>query len=88
MKAASIENILFIPSQILTIGGIAYKKVKHLFYKLLNGEVTFTGYLRTEEAFRELFISFYDVEQVVPIGELKGWLLNIREGYSKKFQNL
>ena len=78
MQTAEIQNILFIPSQILTVPKIIYYQFKRLYYKLFNKKVTLAGYIRTEDQLRFILSCFYQIEKVEKIGDLKGYLLKLK----------
>ena len=75
MSQAGLDDILFIPSEILTIKGLFREQVKYFLVKFARHPLTFVGYRRTEEQLKALFYEYYQVEYVRPVGSLKGFFL-------------
>jgi hypothetical protein len=80
MSRAGIEHVLFIPSEYLTVKRIVVQKIKYFLYSWTGRKMTFSGFLRTKERFVSLVSEFYDIVQVVKVGDLTGLLLKLRAG--------
>ena len=78
MKHAGIKGMLFVPSEILTFKKILYQQFKYIIFRLLRRRMTFSGYLRNEQRFISILSEFYEIVQVVDVGEAKGFLLKLR----------
>ncbi len=78
MKKAGIKNILFIPDGFLNLRRMMTEKIKYIADQWRGKKMTFAGYLRTEDQFKFLFNKFYQIKSVENIGDLKGFLLELR----------
>ena len=79
MEKAKIKHILFIPSEILSLKRIVYQQIKYAIFKIRRHKMIFSGFVRTEKRFLTLLSEFYDIAQIIPIHDLKGFLLKSRE---------
>lgn len=77
MHAEKIVHILFVPCEILSFKRYLQETARFLMYKLFHRKITFTGYLRTESRFHNLFEPYYRMTRSIRIGTLKGFLLTI-----------
>lgn len=80
MNAAGIKNILFIPSDVLTVRKILYQLFKYVVFRGFRREMIFSGYLRTRPRLESLFEECYTVERTTRIGGLIGFFLKTRNG--------
>ena len=80
MSRAGVENVLFIPSEYLTVRRIVVQKIKYFLYSWTGRKMTFSGFLRTKEQFVSLVSEFYGIAQIVSIGDLTGLLLKRKVG--------
>jgi len=79
MKCAGITDVLFIPCGVFTFRKILHQQLKYICFKLLRRKMTFSGFVRTEKKFISLLSEFYDIDQIVQIHDLKGFLLTSKE---------
>lgn len=80
MSRSGVENVLFVPSEYLTMKRIIVQKIKYFLYSWTGRKMTFSGFLRTRERFVSLVSEFYDIVQLVEVGDLTGFLLKRRVG--------
>jgi len=78
MHAGGVQNVLFVPSQVLTFSQIFYHLSKNLFYGISRKKITAAGYLRTSGQLQFLFRRFYSLQKTVKIGDLVGYLLRLK----------
>ena len=77
MSQAGIKNILFIPSEILTLPRILKLKIKYFIFALLRKRVTFSGFVRTQKRFITLLSGSYQVKQILRFHDLTGFLISL-----------
>ena len=78
MQKAGIKNILFIPSEILTLKKIIYQKTKYFLFKVLRRKTTFSGYVRTKQRFLSLLKNGYSIKKIQNIYDLTGFVLSLK----------
>lgn len=79
MASARVERIFVVASGFLTAKTLIEQYLRR-WGSLLGRPVTFTGYLRTKEMFKTLWVPYYVVEEEHLVGGLTGFLLRKREG--------
>ena len=79
IKYAGIKNILFIPSEMATLKRILHQQIKYIIFKLLGKKMTFNGFMRTKERLISLLTESFDIDQVVNIHDLPGFLLTAKK---------
>lgn len=79
MKLGGIKNILFIPSEMVTFKHIFQQQMKYIIFKLLGRKMTFSGFMRTQERLVSLLTDSFDIDQIVKIHDLQGFLLTAKK---------
>jgi hypothetical protein len=79
MKSRGIRNVLFIPGQMVTLGRILQQEIKYIIFRLLGRKMTFSGFMRTKGKFISLLTEFFDIDQIVTLQDLQGFLLTLKE---------
>jgi hypothetical protein len=78
MATGAISPVLIVASELLTPE--KRKRMRHIYLsrKLHRRPLTFSGYLRTRDAFKALWKRNYDTAHEMPIGDLEGFLLTVK----------
>ncbi len=79
MRLAGVKNILFIPGYLLSVAGIIHQQIKYAIFRSLGREMTFSGYMRTKKRFISLLSEFFEIEKIVQIHDLPGFLLTAKD---------
>jgi hypothetical protein len=74
MASSRVERILVVASGFLTAKTLIEQYLRR-WGSVLGHPLTFTGYLRTKEMFKTLWVPYYVVEEEYPVGGLTGFLL-------------
>jgi len=75
MHQARIKHILFIPCELLGIGGLIKKKIKFSLYAARKNKPIFAGYARTKASFMALWEGLYTLKGFLPMAGLRGFFL-------------
>lgn len=78
MSRAGVQHVLFVPSEFLTLKRIIIQKIKYVIFRLLGRKMTWAGYLRNYDQFKALIEPFYTIKDIKNIGDLKGFLLELK----------
>ena len=80
MYKAGVDNILFVPCNIDTYRSL-FKIQLSKWYQIIikKNKLSFAGYLRTKDAFRSLFLNFYNLSEELNINDLTGFFLTIKK---------
>lgn len=78
MSRAGVQQVLFVPSEFLTLKSLLTQKIKYGISRLLGRRMAWAGYLRTYDQFKALIDPFYRIKDVKNIGEIKGFLLELK----------
>ena len=79
IKCAGIQNVLFIPCEVLTAGAVLKKKVKYLIFSVLRRKMTFAGFIRTQKRFISLMEKSFYIKEIITIHDVKGFWLTPKE---------
>lgn len=80
LSVAGIEHVLFVPCEFLCFKRFVTQKIKWVMRTFQKRPLTMAGYLRTKDAFRSIFDSYYVAKEIVSVGSLTGFLLKLRAG--------
>lgn len=75
ISLAGIKNILFVPCDVSTIKSLIKSRLGYLSQIISGRRLSFAGYLRTKDQFKELFYKYYNLVKEFPVGDLTGFLL-------------
>lgn len=78
MSQAGIRNILFIPSDILSVRKVVYFQLKYFIFWILGRKMLFSGFLRTRQRLASLLGEHYEITGVKKIVDLTGFQLNLK----------
>ena len=74
MFNSGVQNILYIPTNFLTIWSFLIRMRQRLWWKINGQPISFAGYLRTKKTFKSYWRFLYNEEEL-DFGESKGFLL-------------
>lgn len=74
MFNSGVQNILYIPTNFLTIWSFLIRMRQRLWWKISRQPISFTGYLRTKKVFKSYWKSLYN-DTEMNFGGLNGFLL-------------
>jgi hypothetical protein len=80
MHQAQVKHVLFIPGELLGVGGLIKKRIKFFLYAVQKKKPVFVGYSRTKESFMALWKDLYVSRGFLPMGGLKGFFLERSDG--------
>jgi hypothetical protein len=78
MHQAGVKDIVFVPCGLLTPWIYLKNILKPLLYRLIGRRLVFSGYLRTEHAFRSIFQEHYRLEEVFSDADFKAFVLSAK----------
>jgi len=78
MAANAISPVLVVACELLTPE--KRKRMRHVYlsHKIHHRPLTFSGYLRTRDAFKALWARDYNTARELPVGDLEGFLLTVK----------
>lgn len=78
MAANAISPVLVVACELLTPE--KRKRMRHVYlsHKIHHRPLTFSGYLRTRDAFKALWGRDYNTARELPVGDLEGFLLTVK----------
>jgi hypothetical protein len=79
IRKAKAQDVLFIPSEILTAGTVWKKKIKYLISGIFGKKMVFAGYVRTQERFLSLMEESFHIKETVKIHDVMGFWLTPKE---------
>lgn len=75
LAAENVRHVLVVATAFLTPRVLASELKRHVLSRLCRRPLTFAGYVRTRDAFTELWRPRYRIASEVPVGDLTGFLL-------------